>query len=172
MQPDVSLSRRCTIPGRSTPPIEARRPWQWWSSALTRVPVRFPAAGWTTRPVDLLSTSNSSSSKRISRGISSGWRLGQTGSGMIRRSDRPGQRLFRLRGIPVEVHRTLTDQRLQPGSREVGRLLGKKAVEALATLRVLGDCKFHRFLRRIAFGHDFGSLIQPSAIFLVDAGPD
>ena len=37
MRPLVSLSRRCTMPGRSSPPVEESA-WKRWSSALTRVP--------------------------------------------------------------------------------------------------------------------------------------
>ena len=46
----VSLSSRCTMPGRRTPPIPERLAPQWAISALTSVPAAWPAAGCTTRP--------------------------------------------------------------------------------------------------------------------------
>ena len=45
--PDVSLSRRWTIPGRRT--RRSPRSRQWWRTAFTRVP-GIPGAGWTTSP--------------------------------------------------------------------------------------------------------------------------
>src|SRR5437762_3000540 len=50
MMPEVSRSRRCTIPGRSgsSPPATA-----WPSKPWTSVPVAWPAAGCTTRPAGL-----------------------------------------------------------------------------------------------------------------------
>ena len=43
---------------------------QWWSRAFTMVPSGLPAAGCTTMPLSLLMTTTSSSSYRMSRGIS------------------------------------------------------------------------------------------------------
>ena len=43
MTPEVSLSRRWTMPGRRTPPMPDRLSPQWWISALTSVPVPWPA---------------------------------------------------------------------------------------------------------------------------------
>ncbi len=83
MHPEVSLSRRWTIPGLSEPPISASFPLQWCSSAFTRVPVRLPAAGWTTIPDVLFSTMSSSSSNRMSMGMFSGWAFSVVGSGMF-----------------------------------------------------------------------------------------
>ena len=40
-------------------------PPQWWSKALTSVPSRLPAAGWTTSPAGLSMTSRCSSSKTM-----------------------------------------------------------------------------------------------------------
>ena len=60
MTPEVSLSRRWTIPGRSsgpTPAISGKRARR----ALTSVPSLFPAPGWTTRPEGLSRTTISSS---------------------------------------------------------------------------------------------------------------
>ncbi len=82
MQPDVSLSRRWTMPGLSAPPSGASLPLQWCRRALTRVPVWFPAAGWTTIPEFLLMTMRWSSSWRTSSGMSSGWACCEMGSGM------------------------------------------------------------------------------------------
>ena len=50
------------MPGRETPPMPERLGPQWAIRALTRVPVRFPAAGWTTIPAGLSTTIRSSSS--------------------------------------------------------------------------------------------------------------
>ena len=55
--------------GSSTPPMPERSP-QWWSRAFTMVPSGLPAAGCTTMPLSLLMTTTSSSSYRMSRGIS------------------------------------------------------------------------------------------------------
>jgi hypothetical protein len=52
-RPDVSLSRRWTIPGRLTPPTPDRLSPQWRISALTSVPAAWPGAGWTTSPAGL-----------------------------------------------------------------------------------------------------------------------
>ena len=46
--PDVSRSRRCTIPRRSSSPPAATP-----TSPCTSVPVSWPGAGWTTRPAGL-----------------------------------------------------------------------------------------------------------------------
>ena len=51
--PDVSRSRRCTIPGRSASSPPPARP----ASAWTSVPVACPRAGWTTTPAGLSTTS-------------------------------------------------------------------------------------------------------------------
>src|SRR6188768_1547767 len=53
MSPLVSLSRRCTMPGLATPPIPERLAPQCAISALTSVPVAWPAPGCTTRPAGL-----------------------------------------------------------------------------------------------------------------------
>ena len=50
--PDVPRSRRCTMPGRSSPPMPLRSA-RWCSSALTSVPEAWPAPGWTTMPAGL-----------------------------------------------------------------------------------------------------------------------
>ena len=50
------------MPGRFTPPMPERLSPQWAMSALTSVPVQFPAAGWTTSPAGLSITISSASS--------------------------------------------------------------------------------------------------------------
>ena len=50
ISPVVSLSSRCTMPGRLTPPMPDRLSPQCAISALTSVPVAWPGAGCTTRP--------------------------------------------------------------------------------------------------------------------------
>ena len=54
ISPVVSLSSRCTMPGRLTPPMPDRLAPQWAIRALTSVPVSWPAAGCTTRPFGLV----------------------------------------------------------------------------------------------------------------------
>ena len=58
-----------------TPPMPDRLSPQWAISALTSVPLSCPAAGCTTSPRGLLSTTMSSSSNTISSAISSPLRL-------------------------------------------------------------------------------------------------
>src|SRR5262249_25280170 len=72
IRPLVSLSRRCTMPGRLTPPTPDRLSPQWATSALTRVPLQLPAAGWTTSPAGLSMTMRSASSNTTSSGMDSG----------------------------------------------------------------------------------------------------
>ena len=68
----MSLSMRCTMPGRISPPMPDRLPLQCHSKALTRVPSGLPGAGCTTMPLGLLTTSRWASSYTISSGISCG----------------------------------------------------------------------------------------------------
>lgn len=100
-QPDVSLSRRWTMPGRSTPPMPERSP-QWWSRAFTMVPSGLPAAGCTTMPLSLLMTTTSSSSYRMSRGMSCGRASAGSGSGMRTVMESPRETGFLgLAGVPL-----------------------------------------------------------------------
>src|SRR5690606_24058923 len=66
--PDVSLSRRCTMPARGTAASAGSRN----SRALTRVPLWLPAPGCTTRPAGLSMTRTSASSCSTVSGMSSG----------------------------------------------------------------------------------------------------
>src|SRR5438309_2217366 len=76
-RPDVSLSRRCTTPGRSAPAIPER--WGTWAStALTSVPLGCPGAGCTVMPAGLSMTRTSASSWTIASGM--GWGATATGS--------------------------------------------------------------------------------------------
>ena len=73
--PEVSLSSRCTMPGRSGSPVsdsDCPRP----SSAFTSVPCEFPAPACTIIPAGLLTAMTSSSSYSTSSGIASGSALG------------------------------------------------------------------------------------------------
>ena len=45
---------RWTMPGRATPPMPDSDPPQWWSSALTSVPSKLPAAGMDDQPGGLV----------------------------------------------------------------------------------------------------------------------
>ncbi len=81
--PDVSLSMRCTMPGRATPPIPDKVPSQWCSSAFTSVPSGFPAAGWTTNPAGLSTTSKCWSSNTTRSGMSWASLWAGAGSGTV-----------------------------------------------------------------------------------------
>ncbi len=70
-RPEVSLSSRCTMPGRFTPPMPESESPQWAISALTRVPVSCPAPGWTTSPAGLSRMTRDSSSNTMLSGMSS-----------------------------------------------------------------------------------------------------
>src|SRR5579862_9606593 len=69
ISPDVSRSRRCTIPGRSgsSPPSTS-----YASRPCTSVPRAWPGAGWTTSPAGLSTTRRCSSSYGTARSIASG----------------------------------------------------------------------------------------------------
>ena len=60
ISPDVPRSSRWTMPGRFSPPMPLRSS-TWCSSALTSVPLAWPAAGWTTIPAGLSTTMRSRS---------------------------------------------------------------------------------------------------------------
>ena len=77
----MSLSRRCTMPGRRTPPIPARLGPQCASSALTSVPSGLPGAGCTTMPAGLSMTIRCASSKRMSSAIGCAAGSAASGSG-------------------------------------------------------------------------------------------
>src|SRR5918994_44872 len=61
MRPEVPLSSRWTMPGRSGSPTERISGYRA-SSPWTSVPPRWPAPGWTTMPAGLSTTSRSASS--------------------------------------------------------------------------------------------------------------
>jgi len=92
MQPLVSLSRRCTTPGRcGCAPDESFA--VWCRSALTSVPVQLPVAGCTTNPGGLFRHTRSSSSYKTSIGMFSGcaspW--SSPGGGSCARTSSPGR---------------------------------------------------------------------------------
>src|SRR5512143_1835590 len=79
-RPEVSRSRRCTMPGLSTPPIPERasaRDRRTW----TRVPAACPGAGCTTIPAGFSTTIKWASWNRTFRGRSSGTRSDARGAG-------------------------------------------------------------------------------------------
>ena len=110
---------RC--PGRSTPPMPERS-LQWCSSALTSVPLAWPAAGWTTSPAGLSITIRSASSYRIASGMASGTRLERLG----RRARRPRSRRRRAaraglgRDRAGDRHPPVLDQPLDLRARQLG----------------------------------------------------
>ena len=85
------MSSLCTMPGRSFPPMPERS-WQWCSRPCTRVPWWWPAAGCTTRPGGLLTTTRSPSSYMISRSMGSGARSRGSGSGRRTSTSQPACR--------------------------------------------------------------------------------
>ena len=100
-RPVVSRSRRCTTPGRSgsSPPAMpcASRPW-------TSVASRRPEAGCVTSPAGLSTTSRYSSSKGISRPISTGSRPGPGSSSETSICSPPRRR----RALPATAPSTVT----------------------------------------------------------------
>ena len=106
MTPEVSWSRRCTMPGRATPPMPPRE-GQWWRRAFTRVPVRCPGAGCTTSPAGLSMAMTSSSSNITLRGIASGSGTAGTGGGMDIVTTSPGwtRAVDRVAGTPLTATR-------------------------------------------------------------------
>ena len=130
----MSLSMRWTMPGRATPPMPESEPPQWWSSALTSVPSKLPAAGWTTRPAGLSTTSRCSSSKTMVSGMScgslcAGRRLGHLDAEALVAFDL-GRRVADRTAACADG--AASDQRLQALARKVGNGRGEGAVKAPA----------------------------------------
>ena len=133
--PDVSLSIRCTIPGRATPPIPERLPPQWCSKAFTKVPSRFPAAGWTTRPAGLSTTSRCSSSKTIVSGMSCGSLWAGVGSGTSTRTfSSPRTLVAGSRKVSRTLDSPAPNEGLQSFARDGRGGVRKRTVEAPARM--------------------------------------
>ena len=123
IRPLVSLSSRCTMPGRRTPPMPDRLSPQWAISALTSVPLSWPAAGWTTRPgrlvdddeVVVLVARRRARSPRACGSAGAGGGSVERRRGRRPRPSRPG----RGPAAPSTVTRPVADQRLQAGARQV-----------------------------------------------------
>ena len=129
--PEVSLSSRCTMPGRATPPIPERLGPQCANSALTRVPVSLPGAGWAAMPAGLSTTIRcASSNSTVERD-------------RLRLRDRPasaaGSRSGSARATPWPRRRSPRRRRRDgslrpapsaPGPCELGRGLGAASVSA------------------------------------------
>ena len=136
------------MPGRLTPPMPDRLSPQWAISALTSVPVAWPAAGCTTRPAGLSMTMISSSSKTMLSGMVSPAGLGRLG---LRHRDRDG-----LAGVDAiariadragaDRDRAVEDQRLEARARQRGARR-QHAVEPLAGLFGGDDDRFLARLR-------------------------
>ena len=138
---------RC--PGRATPPMPESWPRQWCSSALTSVPSRLPAAGWTTSPAGLSTTIRCSSSKTMISGISCACGLGGHGRG---NGDGKGGAFGGLErglagGLAGQRDPAFAQQRLDPLARQAAGL-GQRLVEPLAA------CGDHAF--DDAFPHAHG----------------
>ena len=138
IRPVVSLSSRCTMPGRRTPPMPERLSPQCAISAFTSVPVQFPAAGCTTRPAGLSMTIRCVVLVDDIERDRFAFRLG----GLGRRHD-DGEDLAGVHAIAgvarraaVRRHLAVEDQRLQPRAREIGDARGEHAVEPLAGVAV------------------------------------
>ena len=160
--PEVSLSSRWTIPGRSGPPTVDNPPLppKRCSSAATSVPLSFPAPGWTIIPAGLLITAMSLSSYRISRGIASGSTPGASGAGISTNTSSPdSRRCAGLVAISVHLHAPFVDQRLDLRAAQVGKLRDKKAIQALPRLfgwnyqlkRAVRDCFAEYFVGHALF---------------------
>ena len=123
------------MPGRFTPPMPDRLSPQWAISALTSVPVAWPAAGCTTSPAGLSITMMSSSSYTTLSGMRSP--AGSAGSGGGTST------AMRLAGVDAiagiadragpDRDRAVEDQRLEARARQRGPR-GEHAVEPLAGL--------------------------------------
>ncbi len=124
------------MPGRNSPPMPLRSS-TWWSSAFTSVPELWPAAGCTTIPAGLFTTSRSVSSYSTGTGMSSGCALVGTGAGsstLILVAFLQGQVGLGLAAGDLDV--PVVDQALCLRPRQAGNGSGQIAVQAFA--RVLG----------------------------------
>ena len=108
ISPVVSLSSRCTMPGRRMPPIPDNPSPQWCSSAFTSVPLLWPGPGCTTSPVGLSMTIRSSSSKTIVSGMSSGSGVASTGGGTSKSTRAPSF------GLELGLDATVPSTRTKP----------------------------------------------------------
>ncbi len=119
------------MPGRITPPMPDSVSPQWAISALTSVPVWWPAAGCTTRPVglvdddDLVVLMQDRQRNRLAFGF-----------GRLGRRHRDGEHFARFHLVAGIVDRAaargdgaIQDQRLQPGARQFGEPRRQHAVE-------------------------------------------
>ena len=125
--PDVSRSRRCTIPGRSSSPpaaSSASRPW-------TSVPVSWPAPGWTTTPAGLSTTSRCSSSQATRRSISSAAGGAGSGGSSTTTSSPPSSRWLFARRSPSTSTAPCGDQPLGERPRADLGTHGERTIEAL-----------------------------------------
>ena len=129
------------MPGRLTPPMPDRLSPQWAISALTRVPVQLPAAGWTTSPLGLSITMISSSSNTIASGMRSACGLRRLGRRHLDHDGVAG--VDAMAGIadraPADRDLAGEDQRLEPGARKVRDARREHAVEPLAGIRARDD---------------------------------
>ena len=130
-RPLVSRSRRCTIPGRSTPAIPPNRSPRA-SSALTSVPSAWPGAGWTHESGRLVDDEHVGvlvDDRQLDRMV--GLELELDG----RRDDEPqggagGDVLVGLQDPPIDREMATDDQLLDVRARE-SREIGDGPIRAL-----------------------------------------
>ena len=156
--PLVSRSRRCTMPGRNGPPLLLRLGPKWNCSALTSVPDQCPRAGCTTMPGGLLTTTRSSSSKRISkrnlfgpRGLAGNFR--QDDPHPLPRTNAIG----RLSAVVVDVHAAGRNHAPQMDPAVVVKVQGKQNVQTLAGLACIDD-ELDRLVRERRVTRDVGQI--------------
>src|SRR5436190_9644023 len=113
--PEVSRSRRCTIPGRSgsSPPSTS-----YASSPCTSVPPACPRPGWTTRPAGLSTTSRCSSSYGTASSIACGSWLGRGGEGGSNSSCSPPASLWLFARARPSTRTTPSPSRRSATARE------------------------------------------------------
>src|SRR5437870_5535631 len=143
MRPLVSLSSRCTMPGRLTPPTPERLSPQWASSAFAKVPLQLPAAGCTTSPAGLSTTKRSASSNTLLSAMFSGAiaasAAGGSSSAMVAVIGVIGYRVFKAEGsAPAEVIAPLPK-----GARVVATALAEDRI--VVTLDVGGAIEIRTF---------------------------
>ncbi len=127
--PVVSLSRRCTMPGRSTPPTPESEPAQCPSRACTRVSSPVPEPGCTTMPAALFTASMCSSSNSTSSSMSAALSTEGTAAAKENSTMSPAcSSVFLSSATPARVTRPTSKARCQ-AERECS---GKAAASSLS----------------------------------------
>ena len=131
--PLMSLSSRCTMPGRRTPPMPDRLSPQWASSALTSVPSALPGAGMDDQAGRLVEHDQVRSSNRTRARAPRPAGPRAAAAGRRDGSARPvGPGLTGRAGCPPFLEVAVAQQGLQPRARQVRQPGGQEEVEPLA----------------------------------------